>query len=73
MSAYRGRNATEGTLAAFLDACRSGRVAKGLVLLLENLDRLSRDVVRKAGRTLEDICAEGIDVVDLSEVAAVIR
>jgi DNA invertase Pin-like site-specific DNA recombinase len=67
VSAYRGRNATEGALAAFLDACRSGRVAKGSVLLLENLDRLSRDVVRKAARTLEDICAEGIDVVDLSD------
>jgi DNA invertase Pin-like site-specific DNA recombinase len=37
------------------------------VLLLENLDRLSRDVVRKAARTLEDICAEGVDVVDLSD------
>jgi DNA invertase Pin-like site-specific DNA recombinase len=37
------------------------------VLLLENLDRLSRDVVRKAARTLECICEEGIDVVDLSD------
>jgi DNA invertase Pin-like site-specific DNA recombinase len=67
VSAYRGRNVSEGALFAFLEECKSGRVAKGSVLLLESLDRLSRDVVRKAARTLEDICAEGVDVVDLSD------
>jgi DNA invertase Pin-like site-specific DNA recombinase len=67
LSAYKGRNATEGALAAFLEACRSGRIAKGSVLIVESLDRISRDVVRKAARTLEDICSEGVDVIDLSD------
>src|SRR5262245_7767578 len=45
ISAYRGPNTTEGALAPSSNACRGGRIAKGSVLLRENLDRPSPDVV----------------------------
>src|SRR5882757_9754650 len=44
VSAYRGRNAKEGALRAFLDAIEHNLVPHGSYLLVESLDRLSRDL-----------------------------
>jgi DNA invertase Pin-like site-specific DNA recombinase len=52
ISAFRGTNKTEGALAAFIQACKSGRVKPGSVLLVESLDRLSREQIRKPLRLL---------------------
>lgn len=65
VSAYHGANREIGRLGDFLMAVRHGFVKKGSYLLVESLDRLSRDTARKALRTLEDICDEGITVVTL--------
>ena len=65
VSAYRGRNRDTGGLGAFLAAAEAGLVERGSYLLVESLDRISRDKARKAFRTLEDICEEGITVVTL--------
>ena len=65
VSAYRGANKEAGKLADFLLAVRHGEVERGSYLLVESLDRLSRDTARKALRTLEDICDEGITVITL--------
>ena len=46
VSAFRGDNVRDGALAGFLEACRMGRVPRGSVLIVESLDRLSRDKVR---------------------------
>lgn len=67
VSAFRGANAETGMLREFLDAVQSGAVERGSWLLIENLDRLSRAVPRKAMRVLEEICDEGITLVTLSD------
>lgn len=43
VSAFRGKNRKTGGLAVFLEACRQGRIARGSFLLVESLDRLSRE------------------------------
>jgi DNA invertase Pin-like site-specific DNA recombinase len=67
MSAFKGRNKQQGALGAFLTAVEEGRVARGSYLLVESLDRISRQTARRAIRTMEDIITEGITVVDLSD------
>jgi len=67
VSAYRGRNVAQGALATFKKAVEDGRVPQGSVLLIENLDRLSRQTARVAARALEDIVDLGVDVVTLSD------
>jgi DNA invertase Pin-like site-specific DNA recombinase len=62
VSGFRGRNAAEGALAAFKRAVEDGEVAPESWLIVENLDRLSRNVPRKAMRILEDIVELGITV-----------
>ena len=65
VSAYRGRNAQEGALAAFLKAVETGRIRKGSYLLVESLDRLSRDKVLRALKLFTEILEAGIRVVTL--------
>jgi DNA invertase Pin-like site-specific DNA recombinase len=48
VSAFRSDNVRDGALAGFLEACRTKRVPRGSYLILENLDRLSRDDIRPA-------------------------
>ncbi len=67
VSAYRGANAETGMLGEFLEATRAGMIEGGSILLIESLDRLSRDTARKAIRLLEDICDLGISVVTLTD------
>lgn len=66
VSAYRGANATTGALAAFLEAVESGNIPKGSTLVVESLDRLSRQSIRKATKLLESILEAGITVVTLN-------
>lgn len=67
VSGYSGANAKSGALAEFLEAVRKKVVPSGSYLLVENLDRLSRQTARKALRTLEDIIDAGITVVTLMD------
>lgn len=67
ISGFRGQNAEAGKLAFFLEAVRSGQVPQGSVLLVEQLDRLSRLPPRKALRVLEDIVDAGVDLVTLND------
>lgn len=67
VSAYRGDNVETGRLADFHEAVKVGLVEKGSYLLVESLDRLSRQTARRAFRALEDICEAGIVVVTLSD------
>jgi DNA invertase Pin-like site-specific DNA recombinase len=61
-SAFRGKNADEGNLRAFLDAARSGRLRKGTVLVVEALDRLTRDRIVRATHLITDILINGVDI-----------
>lgn len=67
VSAFRGKNAQEGALGAFLKAVGSGRIRKGSYLLVENLDRLSRDTVHRAFRQFSDILESGVKLVTLTD------
>jgi DNA invertase Pin-like site-specific DNA recombinase len=65
VSAYRGKNREEGRLYDFLEAVKGGRVAGGSYLLLESLDRLSRQRPYSAMATFTSILDLGITIVTL--------
>jgi DNA invertase Pin-like site-specific DNA recombinase len=65
VSAFRGANRSKGALAAFLEMVQVGRVAKGSILLVESLDRLSREQVDEAFVLFQGILKAGIDVVTM--------
>jgi len=70
VSAYRGTNVETGHLGEFLAAVRHGDIKPGSFLLVESLDRLSRQKPRRAVRVLEQLCEEGITVVTLDDQRA---
>lgn len=66
-SAYSGSNRKAGSgLARFLQAVEGGAVEPGSWLLVEELDRLSRERPLKAASELEDLVRAGINVVTLN-------
>jgi DNA invertase Pin-like site-specific DNA recombinase len=67
ISAHHGENVEVGKLGTFLAAVRDKIIPPGSYLLVESLDRISRQTVRKAVRTMEDIVEAGINLVDLSD------
>ncbi len=68
VSAYRGRNLSEeGQLGAFLLAVQNGLVQQGSFLLVESLDRISRQTARVALRSLEAVVDAGAVVVTLND------
>ncbi|UWU69142.1 recombinase family protein [Bradyrhizobium sp. NC92] len=67
VSALHGANRDVGNLGAFLRAVEDGTVPKGSWLLVENLDRLSREPVFEASFTMQSIIRAGVTVVDLSD------
>ncbi|MCZ2341516.1 MAG: hypothetical protein LC104_06930 [Bacteroidales bacterium] len=56
-------NASTGALKGFLDACKSGRVRPGSYLILENLDRLSKDEIVEAAMLFLNILKKNITLV----------
>ncbi|THK37506.1 recombinase family protein [Ensifer sp. MPMI2T] len=67
VSAWQGKNRTEGMLGEFLSFVRSGDIKRGSYLLVENLDRVSRENALDALDTLKDIAREGVTVVTLND------
>lgn len=67
VSAFRGQNALIGKLSLFLDLIRAGKVPRGTFLLVESLDRLSRDSALNAFRLVSEILLSGITIVSLLE------
>jgi DNA invertase Pin-like site-specific DNA recombinase len=67
ISGFKGKNRRDGiALAGFLAAIESGAVEPGSVLILESLDRLSRDMVSKAFRVFMGILEAGVNIVTLA-------
>ena len=64
VSAYKGAN-FEAALGRFIEAVDSGQVAKGSFLLVENLDRLSRDKILPALNRFQALLEKGTTVVTL--------
>jgi DNA invertase Pin-like site-specific DNA recombinase len=67
ISAFLGANAETGALGAFLLAVSIGSVPRGSWLLVESLDRISRENAWSAVSTIQSIVNGGVTVVDLSD------
>jgi DNA invertase Pin-like site-specific DNA recombinase len=67
LSAFRGKNRSKGALGEFLEAIRSGKL-RPKYLIVENLDRLSRDDPFEAFDLLREIVKSGITLVTRSQV-----
>lgn len=65
VSAYHGMNAAIGALSRFLAAVDEGQVERGSVLIVESIDRLSRQTVADALHLLMALIRKGITVVTL--------
>jgi DNA invertase Pin-like site-specific DNA recombinase len=67
VSAFHGLNATaDNKLGAFLELVRAGDIPRGSLLIVERLDRLSRQNPLDATEVVRDILKAGITVVPLS-------
>ncbi|WP_297490498.1 recombinase family protein [Acidocella sp.] len=67
VSAYRGVNSETGQLGTLLHAVQCGLIPKNSVILVESLDRISRQAARKALRVIESIVESGVSVVTLND------
>lgn len=67
VSAFKGRNKASGDLGRFLAAVEVGKIDKGSYLLVESLDRLSRDKIVTAHKLLLSLVDNGIVVVTLAD------
>lgn len=67
VSAFRGRNVEFGALKRFRELIDSGEISRGSYLIVESMDRLSRDKVMKAFERLTEIINRGIIVVTLDD------
>jgi hypothetical protein len=67
ISAFKGANVSEGALGRFLDAVRSGTVKPGSYLLVESLDRITRQNLLQAQALFLSIIGAGINVVTLAD------
>lgn len=63
LSAFHQRHVTEGALGVFLEAIKAGRVQEGSILIVEQLDRLSRADVLTAFNQLSSIVTAGVRVI----------
>ena len=65
VSAFRGKNLKHGALSHFIEAVRTEKIARGSYLLVESLDRFSRDEVVHAQSEFLQLIKSGINVVTL--------
>src|SRR5262245_40062042 len=74
VSAFKGKhreNPDTHALAAFVNAVKTGRVPAGSYLVVESLDRLSREKIRPALTLLLNLIEAGVKVVQLIPLEAV--
>ncbi|WP_082487802.1 recombinase family protein [Methylobacterium sp. Leaf89] len=67
VSAWKGKNRKEGALGRFLEMVNTGEVRRGSYLLVESLDRLSRDQVLEALGLFLEVIRSGITIVTLAD------
>lgn len=67
VSAFRGDNRLQGALGAFLKMVEDGKVNRGSYLLVESLDRISREKVSVALENFLSILNKGIVLVTLTD------
>ncbi|EJE4690249.1 recombinase family protein [Vibrio parahaemolyticus] len=62
VSGWKGANIETGALSQFLQCVEDGYIEKGSVLIVENVDRLSRAGVQRAVSLLMQLLASGISI-----------
>lgn len=67
VSGFRGKNTSEGSLSRFLKVVEDGKIDKGSYLIIESLDRLSRDKVLSAFGIFSSILSKGVTIVTLQD------
>jgi DNA invertase Pin-like site-specific DNA recombinase len=67
LSAFKGAHLKEGAFGRFLGRAKKGLIPKGSYLLVESLDRISRQEIQKSFRVFLDILDAGINVVTLQD------
>src|ERR1017187_2160536 len=67
LSAFKGDNRKKGALAVFLRAVETGLVKRGSFLLVESLDRLSRDTLSVQMTLFMELVNAGLNVVTLTD------
>jgi DNA invertase Pin-like site-specific DNA recombinase len=67
VSAWKGKNARSGALGVFLQMVEHGEIAEGSYLLIESLDRLSREAVPDALTLFMAIINAGIIIATLGD------
>ena len=67
VSGFRGRNADVGGLGKFVDALKDGKIPRGSFLLVENIDRITRQTPYDAVDVIKALIDGGLNIVDLSD------
>jgi DNA invertase Pin-like site-specific DNA recombinase len=67
VSAYTGRNAISGALADVLAACDAGAIPPGRKLIVESLDRITRQDPYTAEGRIRDLCDRGLVIVTAND------
>jgi DNA invertase Pin-like site-specific DNA recombinase len=67
LSGFTGKHRTKGALGQFLQLVHAGRIPEGSVLIVESLDRLSREDILTALALFTDIIKSGIKIVTLAD------
>jgi DNA invertase Pin-like site-specific DNA recombinase len=67
VSAFRGKNSEVGKLGRFIELVDAGRIAPNSFLIVESMDRLSRQSALQAFGLLAEIVNRGITVVTLDD------
>ncbi|HFI1088336.1 TPA: recombinase family protein [Enterobacter hormaechei] len=63
VSAFKGKNATEGALSEFITHVDTGKIPRGSYLLIESLDRFSRANAMRAVNMFTSLLLKGIVVI----------
>ncbi len=67
VSAFRGKQRTEGALSRFLELVNAGKIPRGSYLIVESLDRVSREKVREIQPFFLHLINAGITIVTLAD------
>ncbi|EIA1304711.1 recombinase family protein [Vibrio vulnificus] len=67
LSAFHAQHMKKGALGVFVDKIKSGEVAEGSILIIESLDRLSRQQILKAQALFLDIISHGITIITAND------
>lgn len=71
ISAFRGKNKHSGALSEFLKLAKAGQIPNGSILLVEALDRLSREGVGEAYDLFRSILKTGVRIAVLKPTPAI--